>query len=92
MKRDGSVARTAGQDYSLIVRSATSGLSKCGVTAPTVGNPHRKNKFSNDGEWFSVHPFVPSKEIASGAEALTIVFAPRFFLFRATTLAPSIVL
>ena len=44
MKRDGSVAHTAGQGYSLIALSATNNLRRCGVTAHTAGNPRRKNK------------------------------------------------
>ena len=42
MKKDGIVAHTAGQSYSLIALSATNNLRRCGVTAPTVGNPNRK--------------------------------------------------
>ncbi len=44
MRRDGSVALTAGQGYSLIALTATSRSRKRGATAPTVGNPCRKNK------------------------------------------------
>ena len=44
MKKDGIVAHTAGQSYSLIALSATNNLRRCGVTAPTVGNPNRKIK------------------------------------------------
>jgi len=36
MKKDGSVAPTVGYAYSLTALSATSGLSKNGVTAPAV--------------------------------------------------------
>lgn len=44
MKKDGIVAPTAGQSCSLIALSATKNLRRCGVTAPTVGNPRRKIK------------------------------------------------
>jgi hypothetical protein len=57
MKKDGSVAHTAGHAYSLTALSATSSLSKNGVTAPTVATQRRKRKqwwkikFSNNIEW-----------------------------------------
>jgi hypothetical protein len=44
MKKDGSVAPTVGHAYSLTALSATSGLSKNGVTAHTVVIPRRKRK------------------------------------------------
>jgi len=44
MKKDGSVAHTVGRAYSLTALSATSGLSKNGVTAHTVATPRRKRK------------------------------------------------
>ena len=46
MKKDGSVAHTVGHAYSLTALSATGGLSKNGVTAPTVAMPRRKRKHS----------------------------------------------
>jgi hypothetical protein len=44
MKKDGSVAHTVEQSYSLIALTATNNLRQCGVTAHTVGNPNRKIK------------------------------------------------
>ena len=66
MKKDGIVAHTAGQSYSLIALSATNNLRRCGVTAPTVGNPRRKIKVLPLWVTNSIlaHPFVPGKEIA----------------------------
>jgi hypothetical protein len=57
MKKDGSVAPTVGHAYSLTALSATSSLSKNGVTAHTVATQRRKRKqlrkikFSNNIEW-----------------------------------------
>jgi hypothetical protein len=44
MKKDGSVAHTAGQNYSLIALTATKNSRRCGVTAPTVATQRRKIK------------------------------------------------
>ncbi len=91
MKKDGIVAHTAGQRYSLIALTAIKNLRRCGVTAHTAATQRRKNKVLPHWVTNSIlaHPFVPGKEIA---EALIIVFASMFLLLLATPLAPSMAL